>query len=167
MKPTCPEPPHCLQAIGDDVTPSIIGALLGLAQAAAGLAEELQQQRQEHESAGSGQQQEDESANPLQQQREIVSAVAELRACIGRLALAGSDPASVAHQLKQLALPLASALARVLLGKHHWGSEEQKQQDSLAVARVAAARSCAFLGCANLGGEGGPMASEGVGKRCR
>ena len=38
----------------------------------------------------------------------------------------------------------------------------------LAVAQAAAGRSCAYLRCANLGGEGGPAAGQGVGSmRCR
>ena len=38
----------------------------------------------------------------------------------------------------------------------------------LALAQAAAGRSCAYLRCANLGGEGGPAAGQGVGSmRCR
>ncbi len=38
----------------------------------------------------------------------------------------------------------------------------------LAVAQAAAGRSCAYPRCANLGGEGGPAAGQGVGSmRCR
>ena len=38
----------------------------------------------------------------------------------------------------------------------------------LAVAQAAAGRSCAYLRCANLGGEGGPAAGQGAGSmRCR
>ncbi|PRW60171.1 hypothetical protein C2E21_1998 [Chlorella sorokiniana] len=39
---------------------------------------------------------------------------------------------------------------------------------ALEVAQATAARSCAYLRCANLGGEGGPAAGQGVGsQRCR
>lgn len=38
----------------------------------------------------------------------------------------------------------------------------------LVLAQAAAGRSCAYLRCANLGGEGGPAAGEGAGSmRCR
>ncbi len=38
----------------------------------------------------------------------------------------------------------------------------------LALAQAAAGRSCAYLRCANLGGEGGPAAGQGAGSmRCR
>ena len=75
----------------------------------------------------------------------------------------------MALQLLQKVQPLlapAAALAPLL--REHWAQPEQAAANQLAVARVAAARSCAYLCCANLGGEGGPAAGQGVGsQRCR
>ncbi|KAL4852781.1 WD repeat-containing protein 44 [Chlorella vulgaris] len=46
-------------------------------------------------------------------------------------------------------------------------SHEPQPGDALELAQAAAARSCAFLGCANLAGEGGPAARQGAGsQRC-
>lgn len=42
----------------------------------------------------------------------------------------------------------------------------ERPEQQLYVARAAAARSCAYLHCANLGAEGGPAAGAG-GKKCR
>ena len=43
----------------------------------------------------------------------------------------------------------------------------QEEADRLEVAQAAAHRSCAYLACANLVGEGGPAAGQGVGsQRC-
>lgn len=62
-------------------------------------------------------------------------------------------------------LPPATQLAAALLD--WWRRPEQQQQDALALAHAAAARSCAYLSCANLGGSGGPAAGQGAGsKRC-
>ena len=62
-------------------------------------------------------------------------------------------------------LPPATRLAAALL--QHWRRPEQQQEDALALAQAAAARSCAYLRCANVGGEGGPAAGEGAGSaRC-
>ncbi len=63
-------------------------------------------------------------------------------------------------------MPIARQLATAL--QAYWGRPTQQQADQLELAKAAAARSCAYLGCANLGGEGGPAAGEGAGsKRCR
>ncbi|KAI3433883.1 hypothetical protein D9Q98_003685 [Chlorella vulgaris] len=44
---------------------------------------------------------------------------------------------------------------------------EPQPGDGLALAQVAATRSCAYLRCANLAGEGGPAAGQGAGsQRC-
>jgi hypothetical protein len=44
---------------------------------------------------------------------------------------------------------------------------EPQPGDALELAQAAATRSCAYLRCANLAGEGGPAAREGLGsQRC-
>ncbi len=56
--------------------------------------------------------------------------------------------------------------AAALMQQYHTlpAVEEERQ---LAVAQAAAGRSCAYLRCANLGGEGGPTAGQGAGSmRC-
>ncbi|PRW59997.1 Zinc finger MYND domain-containing 19 Q7TSV3 [Chlorella sorokiniana] len=48
-----------------------------------------------------------------------------------------------------------------------WRRPEAQAAAALELAQAAAARSCAYLRCANLGGEGGPAAGQGVGsQRC-
>jgi len=50
----------------------------------------------------------------------------------------------------------------------HWCCPVAQEVAQLEMAKAAARRSCAYLRCANLGGEGGPAAGEGVGSmRCR
>ena len=45
---------------------------------------------------------------------------------------------------------------------------ERHAEAQLELSQAAATRSCTYLRCANLGGEGGPAAGEGVGSmRCR
>lgn len=61
-------------------------------------------------------------------------------------------------------LPLLRSLAAALL--EHWRRSEAAEAGQLEVAQAAAARSCAYLGCANLGFEGGPAAGEGAGAEC-
>ena len=93
-------------------------------------------------------------------------AVAQLTACLGELANSAAPSAATAADLQQRALPPAARLAAALLD--WWRRPEQQQQDALALAQAAAGRSCAYLRCANLGGEGGPEAGQGVGSmRCR
>ena len=63
-------------------------------------------------------------------------------------------------------LPPARGLAAALLA--WWRRPEAQPAAALEVAQAAAARSCAYLRCANLRGEGGPAAGEGAGSmRCR
>ncbi|KAI7845896.1 hypothetical protein COHA_000629 [Chlorella ohadii] len=63
------------------------------------------------------------------------------------------------------ALRLGTPLAAALLD--WWRRPEAQQAAALEVAQAAARRSCAYLRCGNLGGEGGPAAGEGVGsQRC-
>ena len=71
-----------------------------------------------------------------------------------------------AAALQERVLPLCRELAAAL---HAWWQRpEQQPALQLEAAQAAARRSCAYLRCANLGGEGGPAAGEGVGSlRCR
>lgn len=104
---------------------------------------------------------------PVQQQHRCPAAADELSTCIDRLRRAGRAPADAGRKLRQQALPIATHLAGAVVD---WRSsdQEQRSKDRLQLARVAAKRSCAYLCCANLGGEGGPAAGEGVGSsRCR
>ncbi len=74
-----------------------------------------------------------------------------------------------AHMLQTLAgvlLPACAPLATALVA--HWREPEQLAALQLQAAQAAAARSCAFLHCCNLGARGGPAAGEGAGsQRCR
>ena len=68
----------------------------------------------------------------------------------------------IAQEMLPAAQPLASALL------DWWRQPEQEAGMRLQLAQAAAARSCAYLRCTNLGAEGGPAAGEGVGSmRCR
>ena len=92
-----------------------------------------------------------------------------LSPCLGELTGAATSDmpvAAISADLRQRALPPAAHLAAALLD--WWRRPEQQQQDALALAQAAAGRCCAYLRCANLGGEGGPAAGQGVGSmRCR
>ena len=70
------------------------------------------------------------------------------------------------QHLRQQALPPARRLADTLL--EGWLHTSAGQEQQLEAAQAAAARSCAFLRCANLGGGDGPASGEGKGsQRCR
>ena len=58
-------------------------------------------------------------------------------------------------------LPAAAPAAAAL--EAHLSQREQQAAARLELARVAATRSCAFLGCANLRASGGPDAGQGEG----
>lgn len=59
----------------------------------------------------------------------------------------------------------ASQVAALL--QQCWEQPEQRAAE-LALAQAAATRSCAYLHCTNVAGEGGPAAGEGAGSmRCR
>ena len=58
-------------------------------------------------------------------------------------------------------LPAACQLATAMLD--FWRQGEAVAEEQLQLAQAAAARSCAFLRCANLGLEGGPAAGQGEG----
>lgn len=78
----------------------------------------------------------------------------------------GAGAAAAVQAMQQRALPSARQVAAVLL--RSWRRPEQQQEDALELAQAAAARSCAYLRCANLGGRGGAAAGEGEGSlRCR
>ena len=68
-------------------------------------------------------------------------------------------------KLAQLVAAAKEAAALLQRADAILGAEQQPQ---LTLAQAAATRSCAYLRCANLRGEGGPAAGEGVGsKKCR
>ena len=67
--------------------------------------------------------------------------------------------------LRQLLQPAADLAA---LMRQYYALPAVAAERQLALAQAAAGRSCAYLRCANLGGEGGPAAGQGVGSmRCR
>lgn len=74
-------------------------------------------------------------------------------------------------QLPELSsrLPAAAKLADLL---HEWLQPamqlERHKEARLRLAQAVVTRSCAFLHCANLSGEGGPAAGQGAANlRCR
>ena len=76
-----------------------------------------------------------------------------------------ADMPRVARGLKAC-LPLARRLATAL--QAWWARPSQQRADQLELATAAATRSCAYLRCANLGGQGGPAAGQGTGSmQCR
>ena len=96
----------------------------------------------------------------------MAAAVAEA-AAVARQALGGSSDGHMHHSLQSASawLPPARQLATALLA---WWRRPEEQQAALELAQAAAARSCAYLRCANLRGEGGPAAGQGIGsQRCR
>ena len=69
------------------------------------------------------------------------------------------------HTLQQLMQPAADLAALI---QQYYALPALAAERQLAVAQAAASRSCAYLRCANLGGEGGPAAGQGAGSmRCR
>ena len=98
--------------------------------------------------------------------------VASLQSALGRFnsqlsnsTTPGAAALATVNVLRSDALPPARQLAATLL--EHWARPEQQQQDALQLAQAAAARSCAYLRCSNVGGEGGPAAGQGGGsQRC-
>jgi hypothetical protein len=74
-------------------------------------------------------------------------------------------PSREALEAVEKALSLATDVAAG--AERAWTASEQAAQQRLELARAAATRSCAYLACANLAGEGGPAAGEGKGSlRC-
>ena len=75
------------------------------------------------------------------------------------------SPGQVVEQL-QAVVHHTVQLGHALLA--WWNRPEAQPEQQLELAQAAAARSCAYLRCGNLGGEGGPAAGQGVGSmRCR
>ena len=88
------------------------------------------------------------------QRRELLSGLA-----------ADASVAERTSQLRQLAQPAAGLSA---LMQQYLALPAVEEGRRLVLARAAAARSCAYLRCANVATEGGPAAGQGVGgKRCR
>ncbi len=69
-----------------------------------------------------------------------------------------------AESIERHCLLPARRLAAALLA--WWRRPAAQQAAVLESARAAAARSCAYLRCTNLGGEGGPAAGQGTGSKC-
>ena len=71
-------------------------------------------------------------------------------------------------QVAQLRLLLTPAAGLAALMQQYYALPAAEAERQLQLAQAAAGRSCAYLRCANLGGEGGPAAGQGAGsKRCR
>ncbi|KAI3433718.1 hypothetical protein D9Q98_003526 [Chlorella vulgaris] len=92
-----------------------------------------------------------------------------IRAVEGGPPALASSPAfrqALGHMAEQLGVdgannPAAASWLAALQGR------EAQPGDELELAQAATARSCAYLRCANLAGEGGPAAREGAGsQRC-
>ncbi len=93
----------------------------------------------------------------------VADAAADLRQAVGDSTTAGRQ-----RMLRTADswLPPARRLAAALLA--WWRRPESLQTAASELGQVAATRSCAYLRCANLGGEGGPAAGKGTGSmRCR
>ena len=74
-------------------------------------------------------------------------------------------PSEQTSQLHKLLLPAAHLAA---LMQQYYALPAVEAERELALAQAAAGRSCAYLRCANLGCEGGPVAGQGCGSmRCR
>ncbi len=79
--------------------------------------------------------------------------------------LAGGQPAEQMPDWRLL-LPPAADLAALM--QQYYALPALEAERRLLLAQAAAGRSCAYLHCANLGGEGGPAAGQGAGSmRCR
>lgn len=101
---------------------------------------------------------------------EAASLGEELHEAVGALqtvrqAAAQSQSAAERRQATQAALPQAARVAQLL--ERWFELPQQAAGVRLLLAQAAASRACAYLGCANLGGGGGPFAGEGQGsQRC-
>ncbi|KAI3433890.1 hypothetical protein D9Q98_003692 [Chlorella vulgaris] len=84
----------------------------------------------------------------------------------GPAALAGSPPVQQALQRLAERLGTADEGSAAAASLHAAPLQHEPQPgDGLQLAQVAATRSCAFLHCANLAGEGGPASGQGAGSR--
>ena len=73
---------------------------------------------------------------------------------------------AVSNRVLHRVVPAARQLGAALL--EWWALPKQAGPLRLEAAQAAAARSCAYLRCANLAADGGPAAGQGVGSmRCR
>ncbi|EFN53486.1 hypothetical protein CHLNCDRAFT_136779 [Chlorella variabilis] len=103
------------------------------------------------------------AASPMKQQMEQAA---------GRVwALDTSGPSRMPPEqlLATLRQSLPAAVAAAELLRQHWAAQEEQAEvpARVQVAQAVVTRSCAYLGCANLGAQGGPAAGEGVGSlRC-
>lgn len=92
--------------------------------------------------------------------RDLKGAVAGVSSVVLSASGAAADPGSQGLAvLEKHGVQPAARLAAALL--QHWRQPERQQEDALALALAAAARSCAHLRCANIAQEGGPAAGEG------
>ncbi len=103
-----------------------------------------------------------EAAQAGGNQRQLDGLLAGLRRTIEM-----AEQGRVPQALRQLATQVLPQTAQpAALAVQHLTPDPEAAQ--LELAQAAAARSCAYLCCANLGGEGGPAAGQGVGSmRCR
>lgn len=114
----------------------------------------------EHTTAGAG-------SNAATANGELGAAVAALQRSYD--ALDSGESVESLPALAAMFVPAVTAAARVAaLLLSAWATPEQQAAQQLEMAQAAATRSCAYLRCANLGGEGGPFARQGAdSKRCR
>jgi len=84
------------------------------------------------------------------------------QAWLARFSVVASS-AEVAAQLRQLLQP-AAELAALL--QQYYALPAVDKPHRLALAKAAAGRSCAYLRCANVEGQGGTGARQGVGSKC-
>ena len=100
--------------------------------------------------------------------QQLEAAAARLAAQLPAGGSTGPDPMHMLQLFDRVrrCLPVAAEVGRLLLQYQ----EQPQQQDAaqLELVQAAATRACAYLRCANLGGEGGAAAGQGVGSmRCR
>ena len=101
--------------------------------------------------------------------KQLLSAVERWNAALGGTAYEPDrwqhDVQGHMEQLRatlQSAVPAAKGLAAALL--EWWRRPAAQQAAVVELAQAAARRSCAYLRCANLGGEGGPADGRGRGQ---
>ena len=105
----------------------------------------------------------DASATPATDDAAVVERVSQAVEAFRTVMPPNSNPSS--GQWRDV-LTAARRLAATLLD--WWRRPGAQQEQQLEAAQAAAARSCAYLRCANLGGGGGPAAGQGEGsQRCR
>ena len=107
---------------------------------------------------------------PLLQHLQQAAGVSAGLPCGGEASSANPLGQRVLAQLPDLSsrLPAAGELADLLQQWQPAAQPERHANVRLELAQAAATRTCAYLRCANLGGEGGPAAGQGVGSmRCR